>query len=396
MSLFDDVINKTKKAWDCDNLMGTNGDDKISRIPFSSILVNWSTYGGIPRNRIIEFFGENGGGKTTTAVDVCKNAIDIFEREHEEKIRALREKAAKGDKNAVAKIEDLNETGPKKVLYIDLEHSFDGAWAKTLGIDRSKINIMQPPDVVAEDILQMVQELIETGEVGLIVLDSIPSLVPKTELEKKFGERTVAALAGLLTIFCRKVVPLLTRYECTLLVINQTRQNMDNPYVVKTPGGEALKFYCSLRILFQIGSPVDFLGNELPKSAENPAGYIINTSIRKQKSAPYDRKNASYYLMCQTGIRTDMDLAQLAIHKYGIIKKSAGWFTMIDPETGEIMTGEDGKPIKVNGMLKVYDYLKNHQDYYNRIRRYIEDDIFGKSEAEANVTGESSEYSETM
>ena len=192
MSLFDDIVNKKKKDWDCDDLMDSASTNMSDKIPFSSILVNWSTYGGIPRNRITEFFGEPHSGKTTSAIDVCKNAIDLFKEEHEAELQSLRTKASSGNKSAIAAIEDLQDSGPKKVLYIDLEHSFDSKWSSILGIDKSEISIMQPPDVFAEDILQTVQELVETGEVGLIVLDSLPSLVPKAELEKKYGERTVA------------------------------------------------------------------------------------------------------------------------------------------------------------------------------------------------------------
>ena len=239
---------------------------------------------------------------------------------------------------------------------------------------------MQPPDVVAEDVLQTIQDLVQTGEVGLIVLDSLPSLLPRAELEKKIGERTVAALAGILSVFCRKIVPMLTRYDTTLLFINQTRDNMDNPYVVKTPGGNAPKFYASLRILFQIGQPVDFLGNELPKSTENPAGYIVNAKLIKQKSAPWDRKNGSYYLMCQSGIRADMDFAQLATKRYGLIRKGGAWFTLCDPTTGEILEDETGKAVKLNGMAKVFEYLQNHTDYYEKLRTYIINDIEGRTD----------------
>ena len=374
-----DIINKRIKEWNCSNLMDGADTKRGQKIPFSSPLLNYATYGGIPRNALTEFFGDPGGGKSTTAVDLCKNAYQLFVKEHTAKVADLQQRVSSGNKSILTELEDLQERGPKKVLYVDLEHSFDSAWATTLGINRGEIDIMQPPDVVAEDILQTVQELVETNEVGMIVLDSIPSLVTRAELDKKYGERTVASLSGLLTIFCRKIVPLLTRYETTMLIINQVRDNMDNPYVVNTPGGKALKFYCSLRIQFKIGSPVDFLGNELPASTENPAGYKVNARIVKQKSAPNDRRGASYYLMAQSGIRVDMDFGQLAVNKYGIIAKAGAWFAIKDPYTKEQLVDETGKPIKVNGMTKVFEYLQNNPDYFNRLVKYITTDIEGGS-----------------
>ena len=389
MSMFSDIIQKKMKDWDCPELMDGGKNPRGRKIPFSSPLMQYCTYGGIPRDKITEFYGENGGGKSTTAIDICKNAVSIFESEYQDEIRSLQKKAQEGIKSASIRLSDLEDSGPKKILYIDLEHSFDSAWSSTLGIDPNKINIMQPPNVTAEDVLQTLQELVETGEVGLIVLDSLPSLVPRSELEKKYGERTVASLAGLLTVFCRKIVPMLTRYGCTLLFINQIRQNMDNPYVVKTPGGEAPKFYASLRIQFQIGNPVDFLGNELPKSTENPSGYIITAKITKQKSAPNDRKLGSYFLMCNSGIRIDMDYAQLAMKKYGFIKKSGGWFTMVDPRTGEILE-EDGKPLKINGMVRVYEFLQKNTEYFDALQHEINKDIMiGQGdEVDGNETDE--------
>lgn len=376
MATYKDLIEKAKKDWNCPGLMDGAKAARGKKLPFSSPMMNYATYGGIPRNKITEFFGHPGSGKSTSAIDICKNAIEIFEDEYNFECVELQSKINEGDKSAAVALDDLQTRGVKKILYIDLEHAFDSAWSETLGIDETKIDIMQPPDVVAEDILQMVENLIETDEVGLIVLDSIPSLVPKSELEKNYGERTVAALAGLLTVFTRKIVPKLDRYNTTLLCINQIRDNMNNPYVVKTPGGKAVEFYTSLRMLFEIGKPIDFLGNELPMSAETPAGYIVNAKIKKQKSAPNDRKMGSYYLLCQSGIRVDMDFAQLAINKYGIIKKSGGWYTMCNPQTGELLE-EDGKIVKVNGLLKVYEYINDHPKYFNTIKTYILNDIEG-------------------
>ena len=382
-----DIIKKKEKDWDCPDLMDSVDKVRGKKIPFSSPMMNYATYGGIPRNKISEFFGEPGGGKTSTAVDICKNACELFRSEYESKIAELSEKVSKGDKSASGKLEDLKDSGPKRILYIDLEHAFDSEWARTLGLDRTNIDIMQPPDIVAEDLLNTVQDRISTGEVGLIVLDSIPSLVPRAELEKKLGERTVASLAGLLTIFLRKVVPLLTRYETTMIMINQVRDNMDNPYVIKTPGGNAPKFYSSLRIYFRIGTPVDFLGAELPASTENPAGYIVNAKIVKQKSAPHDRKLGTYYLMSKSGIRPDFDFANLAIKKYGIIRKAGAWFTVCIPSTGEILE-QDGKVVKLNGLAKVYEFLQNNPDYYRELKDYIISDINNSVSSEEDTSDE--------
>lgn len=377
---YQDIINKKKKEWQSPDMMDLASKSTGDKIPFSSPLMNFSTYGGIPRNKITEFHGTEGGGKSSTAIDICHNAIQLFKQEWETECDNMRDKIAKGKKEYAGPLEELMDRGPKKVFYLDLEHGFDTSWSSKMGIQAGDIEVMQPPDTPAEQILQTVQEIIETGEVGLVVLDSIPSLVTEAELNKKYGERTVSALAGLLTIFMRKLVPLLTRYECTFLMINQVRDNMDNPYVVNTPGGNALKFYASLRILFRRGAPVDFVGNELPASAENPAGYVINAKLIKQKTAAFDRKLGSYFLMSQSGIRPDFDYAKLAVSKYGFIKKTGGWFTICNPETGEIMTKEDGTPLKINGMVKVYDFLNSNKDYFNTLKKFIDDDIMGTAE----------------
>lgn len=392
MGTYADIIKKKQKDWNCSSLMDAATRERGQKIPFSSPLLNYSTYGGVPRGQITEFFGEPGGGKSSTSVDICKNARKIFVQEYEDQVSSLRLRTNnKSDKIAISELAELEERGPKKVLYIDLEHSFDSDWAKKLGIRKEDIDIMQPPDVPAEDILQTLQEIIETGEIGLAVLDSVPSLVTQQELDKKYGERTVASVAGLMTVFMRKIVPILKRYDCTLIVVNQTRENMDNPYVAQTPGGKAIKFYSTLRMQFKIGAPVDFLGNELPTNAENPAGYIVTAKIVKQKSAPWDRKNGSYYLMAQTGIEVEMDFAQLAVKKYGIISKAGAWLTITDPYTGEILEDENGKPIKVNGMAKVLDFLRLNPEYFERLQRYILEDIAGNDHSDETDEGSTTE-----
>lgn len=388
MSTFAEIIKKAEKEWDCENLMSSAKAPMSFKFSFSSPLMNWFSYGGVPRGKISEFVGQPGSGKSTSAMDICKNVSEYFQKEYDEKVAELHEKVAKGDKLASAQISDLEESGPRKVLYVDLEHGFDKKWASVIGVDTERIEIMQPPNVAGEDILQKVMDLIQTGEVGFVVLDSIPSLVPRSELEKKLGEPTVAALANLMTVFMRKVVPVLKRFDCTLILINQIRPNMKNPYDDNTPGGIAVRFYSSVIMKFQLGNPVDFLGNVLPQNTENPAGYVVNVRMLKQKTAPFDRKNATYFLMCSSGIRPDFDYAQLAVNKYGIIKKAAAWFTILDPYTGEVLE-ENEKPVKVNGMAKVYEYLETHPEYYQKLQKFICDDING-------VTGEENETDEIL
>lgn len=388
---YKDVLNKKAKEWGCPDMLNSV-KDVIPKISFSSPLLNWLTYGGVPRGRINEFFGEPGGGKSSTCIDICHNAIQTFKDEHEEQVQNYRDLIAKGKKEYAGPLEDLIDQGPKAVVYWDLEHSFDWQWAGKLGLKKGDIDIVQPGNVSGEQICQAIEETVCTGEVGLIIIDSIPSLVTAAQWDKKYGERTVSSLAGLMTTFMTKINPLCTRYDCTLLMVNQTRDNMDNPYVVQTPGGNAIKFYCTTRMYFRKGSPLDFAGNELPQSAENPAGYKINVKLVKQKGAAFDRKVASYFLMAQTGIRPDFDYAKLAVDKYGIIKKSGAWFSMCDPMTGEILENAEGKPVKVNGMLKVYDYLKENTEYYEKIKRFINADINGEDANLDNVLPEDIEY----
>lgn len=377
MPSYADLINKAKKDFKCDTLMSGNTATTIPKIPLSAPFMNYALYGGIPRGRMTEFFGEPGSGKSTTAVDACKNAAKIFKQDFEVEKQELRKKIATGTKSAQIELQAVEERGPRKVLYIDIEHGFDRAWSEKIGINPEEVDVMQPPNIAAEDLLQLISDVIETGDVGLVVLDSLAALVPRAELEKKFGERTVASLAGLLTIFFRKVTPLLARYDCTMICCNQTRENMDNPYEVKTPGGVSVKFFASLRILFRMGQPLDTFGNELPKNVEDPAGYIIQAKIIKQKTAPFNRKLGTYTLMCDSGIMPMYDYVKLAMTKYGIIAKAGAWMSLTNPLTGEVYCNDQGIPVKLNGLAKVYAYMEANPDYYNMIVDFIEKDLNG-------------------
>ena len=373
MATYADIIKSKKKAWACPDLMESVNKVSGEKIPFSSPSLNYITYGGIPKIGLTHFYGFEGAGKSTTAMDLCKTAYEMFANDYAKEVAECEEKIAAGSKEYKAVLADLKERGPKKVLYIDIEHTFDRKWAATLGLTEV-IEVMQTPNVAGEEILNTIYELVDTGEMGLIVMDSVPSLVPATELKKKIGERTVAALAGLMTEFSRRINPILFRGKCALVLINQQRENMDNPYVDRVPGGRAIRFYSSLELSFKRGNPLDFLGNELPQKTENPAGYKIVVTVKKQKSAPFDRKLGEYYLMAKSGLRIDFEFVQLAINKYDIIHKQGGWYYIKVPKTGEMLE-VDGNEVKVNGLAKVYDYVQINTDYYHELCDYIIDDI---------------------
>lgn len=385
MSEFAKIIKQCEKEWACPELMTSVFEHSGKKIPLSSPSLNWATYGGIPRAALTVFYGVPGGGKTSSAIDVCRNAYKIFEEEYAQEVAELQESVAKGKKEAKVQLMDLQDRGSKKILYVDLEHTFDKRWAGKLNVTiktdmddtDGMIYVMEPPNITAESLLQKLREIISTGEIGLIVLDSIPSLVTKSELEKDLDAEKQAfasSLAGLMTKFCRLITQLLTRYDCTMIFINQLRTNIENPYTDNTPGGDAIKFYSSLIMRFNVKCPVDFVGNELKQSVENPAGYIIEATIKKQKSASFDRKLGSYYLMIQSGLRVDFEFAKLAINKYEIIQKHGGWYYMYDPYTKEPLE-ENGEAVKVNGIIKVYDYLQINTEYYDTICKFILEDI---------------------
>lgn len=378
MASYTDILNKAAKEWNCPDLLdrAKNGTKKI---PFSSPQLNYSTYGGVPIGMISEFCGEEGGGKTSTAIDVAGNAVKLFNEEYEAEVERMRELIASGKKEYAGPLEDLIDAGPKRVCFWDLEHSFDYKWAKKMGVNSAMLDVVQPPNVSGEQILQKVEDLVCTGQVGLLIIDSVPSLTPQSMLEKKYGERTVAALAGLMTTFMIKMTPICAKYDCALLLINQTRDNQDNPYAIQTPGGRAIKFYSALRLYFRRGKPLDFAGNELPMNAEDPKGFLIDVKLLKHKAGSSDRRKASYYLMFESGIRPDFDYVKLAIERYGIIRKTGGWYTLCNPATGEILE-EDDKPIKINGLMKVYQYLQTHHQYYLSLCEFIDQELFNQED----------------
>lgn len=340
MSRLDDVIKEMNRKTKEEVVTFGLPSYSCKRIPFTSPRMNYCTFGGIPVGKLTEFFGEEHGGKTTTALDIVANYQQMDD--------------ARG------------------VLYVDAENTLDVEWARKLGVDVDSMLVFKPTSQSAEAIFQFILEAIETDEIGLWVLDSIPALSSMQELEKSMEEKTYAGISGPLSVFARKVEKLMQQHRCTGIGINQIRDDLGAMYVgaIKTPGGKAWKHFCSVRLQFSKGKYIDADGNDLNKSVENPAGNYVLMSMIKNKSCPPTRRTGFYTLNYEYGVDYLKDLVEVAI-KYGIIDKSGAWFSIIDPETGEVIS-------KLQGQSRVYDFLgeEANEGALRKIESYIDSKIY--------------------
>lgn len=354
-----------------------------TRIPFSSPEPNRMLYGGIPRGRIIEFCGAEGSGKTTTALDVVANAQKLFLSEWENEVADLesKDKLKAEEKERLAK---LRENGPKRVLWIDTENTFDDEWAETLGVDVAQMYYMGPDSQYAEEIFEMCIQLINTGELGLVVIDSLAMMMSKQETEKTVEEKSYGGISMALTRFSKEVEGSCMKTNCALIGINQLRENINaagyGGPTYSTPGGKCWKHVCSVRIMFKQGTPFDKNYNKVNKSDPNPYGHHVEMSILKTKVCKPDRKLGSYTLTYTDGIVPLVDTIEIAIF-YDIIHKVGGWYKFVNPDGGELLTrideNGDEAEIKVNGQAKLIAFLQEEENAY--IREMIENFIMNQA-----------------
>lgn len=339
MTELDVLLKKINKKCGEDIITIGLPDIHIRKIPFTSLSANWLTFGGIPRGRITEFAGEEGSGKTTTALDIVKNAQILFNSEN------------KG----------------KKVVYIDCENTLDTDWATKLGVDINDLVLIKPTSQSAEEIFQIALDLIETGEVGLMVIDSLGVMVSQQTLDKSVEEKTYGGISQALTTFSNKASSACAKHDTTIVGINQVREDMGNPYnQFKTPGGKAWKHMCSLRIIFNKGYPIDENGNELKKSALNPYGNRVQMSLAKTKVSNPCRKLSYYTLTYSEGIMDIVDLVDTAVLE-NVIVQAGSWFTLANPETGELLEST----LKMQGKPNIVKALKEDENLKNLVLEYI-------------------------
>ena len=345
-----DVLKKIQKSYG-ETVVKIGVDDLGADgiLSLGSPSFDYCVYGGVPEGRIIELSGAEGSGKTTTAFMIAAS----YQRTEIER----------------------NPDNPRAIILLDNEGTADPVWAKKLGYNMDedaevKTIIIRPEAQSAEQIFDMAIEMLKTGEVGLLIFDSIATLVPQQINEESQEKKAMGGVASSLTRFANTAIGLLRKYKATLVAINQVRENLSGygDFLI-TPGGRAWKHSCSMRLMFKRGEFFDEDGNKLTTKAESPAGHIIEVAVLKTKVCKWDRKLGYMHLNYDRGVDILEDTIDVATH-FGWINGTS-WYTLTNPDTGELFVDETGKELKLQGRKNVKKYLEEHKDIWNTLYKAV-------------------------
>jgi recombination protein RecA len=290
----DAVIQEIKQKFGEGSIMqlGSGKRVPIASIPTGSISLDIALgIGGVPRGRIAEIYGPESSGKTTLALHVVASAQRL---------------------GGIA-------------AFVDAEHALDPEYAQRIGVNVKDLLISQPD--TGEQALDIVESLVRSGSVDVIVVDSVAALTPQAEIEGEMGDQQIGLQARLMSKALRKLTSIAAGTKTSIIFINQIRMKIGvmfgNPET--TPGGNALKFYSSVRVEVRRAAQI--------KSGEQIIGNRVNAKIVKNKVAPPFRR-AEFDIFYNEGISRTADLVNAGV-KYNVVGRSGSWYTYGDQKLGQ-------------------------------------------------------------
>ena len=351
-----EVLKKIRKDYgDSVVKVGVESLDIDGILSLGSPSFDFCIYGGIPEGRIVEFSGPESSGKTTTAFLTAAS----YQREEIKR----------------------NPDKPRAIVYLDNEGTADPIWAKKMGYDMSESSLVptiliRPEAQSAEQIFDMAISMLKTGEIGLLVFDSIATLVPQQIAEESMEKKQMGGISTSLTRFANTIVGVLRKYKATLIGINQVRENLSGyGDFLLTPGGRAWKHQCSVRLMFKRGDFFDENGDVVKKTADSPAGNLIEVAVLKTKVCKWDRKLGYMHLNYDRGVDILEDTLDVATH-FGFIDNSVqGSYKVLNPETGEIMLDNEGKEVKIRGRKNLRPYFEAHPEIWRKLYDKVYDKL---------------------
>ena len=285
----------------------------VQTTPTGSISLDIALGGGVPKGRIVEIYGPESSGKTTLAYHVI----------------------AESQKNG------------GMAAFIDAEHALDPEYAKNIGVDVDKLLISQPD--TGEQALEIAETLVRSNAIDVLVVDSVAALVPRAEIEGEMGDSHMGLQARLMSQALRKLTGAISKSHTTVIFINQIRMKIGvmfgNPET--TAGGQALKFYSSVRM--------DIRRSEQIKDGDNVIGNHVRVKIVKNKIAP-PFKTAEFDIMYNEGISSEGDVLDLAV-KDGLVDKSGAWYEYEGTKIGQ---GREAAKQFLRDNMKVFDLLSKN------------------------------------
>ena len=318
------VMDKIEKDFGKGSIMRMSSEQvtDVPVIPSGSITLDVALgVGGYPKGRVIEIYGPESSGKTTLA------------------IHAIAEAQKQGGIAA----------------FIDAEHAFDSYYAQKLGVDVENLLISQPDN--GEQALEIADSLIRSSAIDIIVIDSVAALTPKAEIEGEMGDSKMGLQARLMSQALRKLTASISKTKTGCIFINQLRDKIGVVYgnPETTTGGNALKFYASVRI--------DIRRTSVIKDGEEQLGTRARVKVVKNKVAPPFKK-AEFDIMFGEGISKLGEIIDLAVD-YGIIKKSGSWFSYGDTKIGQ---GRDA----------VKDFLTSNEEICAEVEAKVRETMMAK------------------